>query len=389
MKVLIFTSQFYQLGGAERLAVELAESLNKMGIHTDILSMYKENEPDVTVVKQILLNKGIPNIHFLGMKIHPNLLEFILGILKLKLLVRKNKYTIIETSQVTPSIIASWAIRNKNARLISGLHQIFRKDRENRIVHKFFRFSVKSNPHIRFYAISDCAVEKWIEFSKTPYKNIRRIYNAIHNDYFSQKPDRDHVRKEFDIPLDSKLALYVGRLAAYKGIDTILEALSPILEKENIYLFYIGLPDDSICGTKEMVQNIKKTISISQWGYRVKFIGYRTDIPRLMASSDILVHPTRIEGFGLVLAEALATGLPIVASNVEGIPEVLSGTDSLMVNPNDSIALRDAILKILHRNNIEAEIARQKGYRKAMNYKVEKRTMAMLELFDDVLNNRF
>ncbi len=66
MKVLIFMTQFYQLSGAERLAVELTEELNKRCIHADILSMYTEDLPDVAEAKQDLLNRGIPNVGFLG-----------------------------------------------------------------------------------------------------------------------------------------------------------------------------------------------------------------------------------------------------------------------------------------------------------------------------------
>lgn len=71
MKILIFMTQFYQLGGAERLAVELAQQLNNPGIHADILSLYTEDLPNVAEAKEALLRAGIPNVHFLGMRIHP------------------------------------------------------------------------------------------------------------------------------------------------------------------------------------------------------------------------------------------------------------------------------------------------------------------------------
>jgi len=107
-------------------------------------------------------------------------------------------------------------------------------------------------------------------------------------------------------------------------------------------------------------------------------------IPRLMASCDLLVHPARIEGFGLVLAEALAAGLPVVASNVDGIPEVLAGTDSLMVQPDDPEALRDAVLKTLNRTPEETVCAIEKGRTRAEDFRIGKRTDAMVKLFEDV-----
>jgi glycosyltransferase involved in cell wall biosynthesis len=108
-----------------------------------------------------------------------------------------------------------------------------------------------------------------------------------------------------------------------------------------------------------------------------------------MASSDLLVHPTRIEGFGLVLAEALAAGLPVVASNVEGIPEVLAGTDSVMVPPDDPEALRGAVLKTLNRTPDEAAEAIEKGRIRAQDFRITNRTDAMINLFEEVLSGRF
>lgn len=107
-----------------------------------------------------------------------------------------------------------------------------------------------------------------------------------------------------------------------------------------------------------------------------------------MAASDILVHPPRTEGFGLVLAEALAARLPIVATNVDGIPEVLAGTDSLMVPPDDPEALREAVLRTLHRSPDEAAAAIEKGRRRAQAFRTQQRTEAMIRLFEDVVTGR-
>src|SRR5664280_305243 len=92
MKVLIFMTQFYQLGGAERLAVELAEQLNQRGIHADILSMYTEDLPYVADAKEALLHEGIPNVHFLGMRIHPPIASLVPAILKLRRLILEQGY---------------------------------------------------------------------------------------------------------------------------------------------------------------------------------------------------------------------------------------------------------------------------------------------------------
>ncbi len=134
---------------------------------------------------------------------------------------------------------------------------------------------------------------------------------------------------------------------------------------------------------------MEQQIAAKNWGDRVKFLSFRTDIPRLMASADVLVHPTRNEGFGLVLAEAMAAGLPVVASNVEGIPEVLEGTNSIMVARDDPVALRDAVLKTLNRTPDEVAGAIEKGRQRVQSFSTDVRTDHMVNLFEDVLSGRF
>ena len=103
----------------------------------------------------------------------------------------------------------------------------------------------------------------------------------------------------------------------------------------------------------------------------------------------LMVHPARIEGFGLVLAEAMAARLPVVASNVEGIPEVLADTDSIMVPPNEPELLRQAVLRTLNRTPEEATEAIEKGRRRAKAFHIDNRTDKMIQLFGDLMNRSF
>jgi glycosyltransferase involved in cell wall biosynthesis len=370
MKVLIFTTQFYLLGGAERLAVELAEELNKQGIHADILSMYSEDLTGVTDKKRELLKRGIPTVHFLGLKINPPMTSLIAAILKLRRLIRENAYDVVETSLISPTVIASW-------------------ENDNSKQHFFWRFTVRFNSRTCFYAISDFVADYWIRYSSTSPGRTRRIYNCIPDNCFEASPEREGVRRELGISTDSRIVLFVGRLAAYKGIDTLLYAIGPVLEQYNLVLVYVGHEDILVKDTTKMLENMNQKIAEESWGHRVHFLGRREDVTRLMASSDVLAHPTRMEGFGLVLAEAMATGLPVVASNVEGIPEVLAGTDSIMISPDDPVALLNAVLTVLNWTPDERSRAIAKGKQRAEGFRTGKRTEAMIRLFEDLIADHF
>jgi glycosyltransferase involved in cell wall biosynthesis len=80
----------------------------------------------------------------------------------------------------------------------------------------------------------------------------------------------------------------------------------------------------------------------------VRLMGYRDDLPRLLACMDLVVHPATMEGLGVSLLQASAAGVPVVASRVGGIPEaVRDGVSGLLVPPADVAALADAVLALL------------------------------------------
>lgn len=389
MRVLVLTGQFGVISGAERLAIELSIGLNARGVNADIGSLYANHLPGAKDVEGELRRKGVPTVHYLDMPIHPSISSVVKTISRVRKLIRENHYDIIETSVVSPAVVSALATLGTQTKHIMGIHQVFRRDRENRRQHKVWLASIRLNRNARYYAISDYVKQQWTKFSGVSPRLIRRVYNGVSDEFFHAPGDHLGVRRELGVPLDSRLALYVGRLAAYKGIDTLINALGPILAEKNLYLVCAGSPDLEIPGTQDMLKGITGLLSSSAWGRRVLLLGYRKDVARLMASANLLVHPSLTEGFGLTLVEALATGLPVISTNVEGIPEVLENTGAILVPPNDEMAIRGAVLYILSRTPKELADIIARGKQRAEVFRSSKRIDMMLTLFDDALNGRF
>lgn len=389
MKVLIFTSQFFEIGGIERLAVELAVDLNKQGIHADILSMYSESLPNVIEKSNELLEMGVPNIYFLGLKVNPSPISILKASFFLNQLVRKNRYDIVETSALTPIVIASWGLRGTNCRHIAGIHQVFLKERDNLFQHKILKWSILLNKKIRYYAISEYAVKKWIKYSNTLAEYSRCVYNSIPDDCFMTYKNNNYLIKTYCLPENAKVIIYVGRVIEPKRPDLIIDALSDICEENNLAILFVGRIDSTVNGTEEMVKNMKHTINEKKLNHRIKFIGTSAEVPQIMASADLMVHPTQIEAFGLVLVEAMASGLQIVSTNVEGIPEVLKDTDNIMVCPNNPVLLRNSILETLKRTTTEVSRAIIKGKKRAELFRTNERTKQMIKIFDAVVSKQF
>ena len=211
------------------------------------------------------------------------------------------------------------------------------------------------------------------------------ILNSINSKFYAEKSlaiVRSEFRRRLGVGANSILILFVGRLIKSKGIDTVYDAAKCLLERyDNYHVIYVGREDNSQDPNDALLlHRIKQEISGASWGRRVHFLGECLDVPELMAACDLLVHPARLEGFGLTVAEALASGLRVVASNVGGIPEVLAGTDSMMISPGDSIALADAISSVLAWPSEKVDAAIRLGKRRADSFRVEIRARLILKL---------
>jgi glycosyltransferase involved in cell wall biosynthesis len=155
-------------------------------------------------------------------------------------------------------------------------------------------------------------------------------------------------------PLAPKSIVFVGALNARKGVDVLLEAMVRVIETNpDARLYLVGNRD-----------NPQLEADASRLGLDevVDFVGFSADPRSYLLSASVFVLPSRAEPFGLVLLEARAAGVPIIASDVGGIPEVLSGgAAGILVPVGDEVALAEAIVRVLD----DVELAEELGARAA------------------------
>ena len=134
----------------------------------------------------------------------------------------------------------------------------------------------------------------------------------------------------------------VGRVCHQKGVDTFVDAAIRLAGTHSEARFVV-LGDIE---NPELAARLMARIDTADLGARIRFAGHREDMADMFAALDLLVAPSRWEGFGLMLAEAMAAGVPVVASNVGGIPDVV-GRAGLLVPREDPVALASAIGAVL------------------------------------------
>ena len=191
--------------------------------------------------------------------------------------------------------------------------------------------------------VSKSASKNFENLGAVPKGGIQTVYNGINlNKFKKDKFFGAGLRSSLNIPDDEFMLLAVGRLHEAKDYPNLLQALHLIL-KQNLISKKINLV---IAGDGELRTNLEVLIHKLELKNNVQLIGRRNDIAQLMSASDLFVLSSSFEGFGLVVAEAMACETYVVATDCGGVKEVMGGFGSL-VPINASQALADAIVNVL------------------------------------------
>jgi len=208
---------------------------------------------------------------------------------------------------------------------------------------------------------ADCVVansyagREWLWKQGLRRHDIRVIPNGI-----AIPPERIHsdscpIRTEFGIPPTAPLITVVGRLVRTKGIEVFLEAATAVARRfDSVRFLIVG----GAVAEPEYLTELKKRADALNLAGRVIFTGQRDDVPQIMTETDISVLPSLSESFSNAVLESMAHGLPVIASNVGGNPEVISnGIDGILVRPEDPGALATEMIRLVE----FPEIARRLG----------------------------
>ena len=153
--------------------------------------------------------------------------------------------------------------------------------------------------------------------------------------------DRDAYRASIGVDRDDVMVLSVGELSARKNHRVIIEALGLLPDRQR-YVYIVCGRDVSGTGLAETLS--RRAVEL---GVRVRFLGHRSDIPEINNCADIAAIPSLREGLGLAGIEALAAGVPVIGSDVQGIRDyVIPGKTGYLCNAFDAEQFADAISRL-------------------------------------------
>lgn len=185
--------------------------------------------------------------------------------------------------------------------------------------------------------VSISAVNRYIKIKAASKDKIGVVYNGIDTSVFRKNIDaRQTLRNSLGVEPDRLLILAVGRLTKAKDYPTLIDAFSLVCRSNSKAMLLIA-------GEGTLLSDLERLVRLHGVSDRVAFLGVRHDIPELMNASDIFVLSSQWEGFGLVVAEAMATELPVVATSTGGIPEVVGHAGNLVPPQNSALLAREIL----------------------------------------------
>lgn len=341
MKIMYLLYSF-TVGGSEKLTVDICNELSQ-----------RNNDIYLYIVNK---NYSIDLLNTLNSKIHVELQNRIIGngnrlqtIWKITRYIQKNKIDVIHCNAfATPEVLFLHNLCFRNVKIIHTIHDVGQYKKLNK-----WKIIYRNNLCDNFIAISKSVQQDIIKYGADSSK-VSIIYNAINLGKFKVKQN-----------CKTNNTLVIGNVARIipekKGQDILIDAFHNISEDyPNTICCFAGGYDPL---HKQSYENLKRKVTQYKLDHKIKFMGNVDDIPKFLQKVDIFVLPSRFEGFGISLIEAMSMGIPCVASNLDGPAEIIGKNErGFLFEPENIRELESQLrfvldnyenIKRLQKNNIK------------------------------------
>lgn len=353
MKILqVITS--LRTGGAEKLMIDLIPKLKEFGIEVDLLVFDGSDTP----FKKEALTRGV-NVISLGVGNSAYNIKNLF-----KLLPYISKYDIIHSHNTSAQLFVFLGSLWKNNIIITTEHNTTNRRRK----FKVFKLVDKLmyGRYNKIICISDKTYESLVKYLPQLSTKSVTINNGIDISKFITAQTSDEL--EIIAPHSKKL-LMVAAFRNQKNQDTVIRALK--LLDSNFHLFLVGDGD-----RKHICQNLVSRLGLQK---RVHFLGLKENIPQLMKAADYIVLSSHWEGFGLSIIEGMAANKPVLASNVDGMREVV-GDAAILFEPGNESELSQKILMLDNDVKLKKEM-QDKGLIRVKNFDITRMTYEYISVY--------
>jgi glycosyltransferase involved in cell wall biosynthesis len=283
------------------------------------------------------------------------------------------------THYVLPALIPSKTV----VTIHDCIHLMFPEYQRHRLGYAYARAALYTAAHKsnRIFTVSEASKRDILKFFDVPPEKIVVTPNAI-DDRFSAQPSDEYVndiRERYQ--LSHSYLLYVGNIKPHKNLERLIEAFHLVRHqgRSELELLIIG---DEI----SQIQALRRAVHKYDIHRYVRFLGYVPDktLAVLYRLASVFVFPSLYEGFGLPPLEAMASGTPVVTSNVSSLPEVV-GDAAVLVDPYSAEAIAHGILTVLRSTHFRHEL-RERGLKRVKEFSWARSVQQVREVYGEVLS---
>jgi lipopolysaccharide heptosyltransferase II len=349
------------VGGVETGTLDLAKYLVRSGHKAVVVSNGGE------LVREL---ESYGAIHY-KLPVHKKSVFMILKMIpRLAEIIKKEKIDIVHARSRVPAWIAYFACRRSNVVFITTCHGYYQKH----------IFSEVMGWAKRVIVLSNVIARHMIEDFSVPYERIRLVPRSVDLEKFRySEPDKKR-RKEFNVGI-------IGRITPIKGHLHFIKAMAKVARAvPRLKIWIVGDAPTSREAYKEQLQVLTRRLGL--W-HCTEFLGTQRDIPTILSYLDLLVLATTThEAFGRVIVEAQAAGVPVVATEVGGVVDIVeNGKTGLLVPPADPHNMAEAIIRIFKDPQLARNLAEKAYIKVKEKYNVELMVKNTLDVYQEALAN--
>jgi len=356
------------LGGGERHLADLANGLARRG-H----DVYAALVPGSPLQSEL---SGLPAENLIELPLRNSL--DLPSALKLAQFVRQHQIEIVHAHLARDYPLAAFAARRAGgARLILTRHVLFPLSRVHRVLLRRVA---------RVIAVSQAVADGLIEQAIFERAKIVLIHNGIDLDRFAKTKEDDAAERQK--PRARLCVGTIGELAPVKGQENFLRAAAIVGSQRDDVDFVIAGEDKSRTGENRLL--LERMIDDLGLRQRVRITGWADDVVELLRTLDVFVSASRSESFGIAMVEAMASGVPVVATMTGGAQEIIDPDQTgLLVPIGDAEALADALCELLdepqRRERLAANARRMASERLSLDRMITKTEQVYQEVIDHYL----
>ncbi len=306
-----------------------------------------------------------------GIKVFPLKIksEFSLpSIFKLRKIIREEGITLLHTHRSSDHWLGFWASRGLEIMLIRTRHNL------TPIPKNPFNYFLYQKATHHFIAVAEIIKRAMIEDFKIPPSKITTIHSAVDIEKFKRK--KGGLREELGFPSNIPLVGTVGRIRDHKDYPLFLETARWILERNPKVRFVI-------VGEGPLEGYIRKLTRDFQLDKKVIFLGKREDVEKIVPDFDVFLLTSKIEGSPAVIKEAMLCGIPVVASKVGGIPEIIeNGKEGVLISRRNPEDFGRAVLELLDQKEKVKKMVEKARKKVRENYSPEILGKETLEVYE-------